>query len=105
DVIDGSLAAAGVAPEHLVLEITEGVLMDDVDFFLEALTALRSLGVGLAVDDFGTGYSSLSYLKRFAVDSLKIDRTFVDGLGRDPHDSAIVTAVVAMARALQLSVV
>jgi diguanylate cyclase (GGDEF)-like protein len=105
DDIKGVLAATGVSPSRLVLEITEGALMDDVDFFLETLAALRSIGVRLAIDDFGTGYSSLSYLKRFALDSLKIDRSFVDGLGADPHDSAIVAAILALARALDLSVV
>jgi diguanylate cyclase (GGDEF)-like protein/PAS domain S-box-containing protein len=105
DAIKDVLAAARVTPSSLVLEITEGALMEDVEFFLETLAALRAIGVRLAIDDFGTGYSSLSYLKRFAVDSLKIDRTFVDGLGSDPHDSAIVAAILAMARALDLSVV
>jgi EAL domain-containing protein (putative c-di-GMP-specific phosphodiesterase class I) len=105
DAINDVLAAARVPPSSLVLEITEGALMDDVEFFLETLAALRSIGVRLAIDDFGTGYSSLSYLKRFAVDSLKIDRSFIDGLGSDPHDSAIVDAILALARALDLAVV
>ena len=105
DAIKGVLGNAGVAASRLVLEITEGALMEDVGFFLETLAALRSIGVCLAIDDFGTGYSSLSYLKRFALDSLKIDRSFVDGLGDDPHDSAIVAAILALARALDLSVV
>ena len=62
------------------------------------------MGVGLSIDDFGTGYSSLSYLKRFPVDAVKVDRAFVDGLGTDPHDSALVAAIVAMAAALDLEV-
>jgi diguanylate cyclase (GGDEF)-like protein/PAS domain S-box-containing protein len=92
-------------PQDLCLELTESVLMDDVVYFGTTLASLKSLGVDLAVDDFGTGYSSLSYLKRFPVDAVKIDRTFVDGLGTDPHDSALVAAILAMADALDLDVV
>jgi diguanylate cyclase (GGDEF)-like protein/PAS domain S-box-containing protein len=87
---------------QLTLEITETVLMEDVDFSIERLHGLKDLGVRLAVDDFGTGYSSLSYLKQLPVDTLKVDRSFVDGLGTDPHDSSIVAAVVALAEALDL---
>jgi len=93
-----------VRPSDLCLEMTESVLMDDVDYFGGTLARLKALGVRLAIDDFGTGYSSLSYLKRFPVDAVKVDRAFVDGLGTDPHDSAIVAAIVAMADALGLEV-
>ena len=72
---------------------------------VEAMQSLRDLGVRLSIDDFGTGYSSLGYLKRFPVDSVKVDRSFVDGLGTDGEDSAIVAAVVSLGHALGLSVV
>jgi diguanylate cyclase len=79
--------------------------MEEVEATADTLYALKRLGVHLAVDDFGTGYSSLSYLKRFPVDLLKIDRSFIDGLGTDPEDGAIVLAIVSLARALRLNVV
>jgi diguanylate cyclase (GGDEF)-like protein len=99
------LEASQLPPESLWLEITESVLMDEAECTVETLRELRDLGVHLAIDDFGTGYSSLSYLKRFPVDVLKIDRSFVDGLGEDSEDQAIVTAVIGMAHALGLRVV
>ncbi|MBW3616072.1 MAG: EAL domain-containing protein, partial [Actinobacteria bacterium] len=100
-----TLAMSGVDPSLICLEITESVLMDDAEASVRDLRALKALGVRLAVDDFGTGYSSLSYLKRFPVDFLKVDRSFVEGLGRDPEDTAIVSAIVKLARALGLAVV
>jgi EAL domain-containing protein (putative c-di-GMP-specific phosphodiesterase class I) len=78
--------------------------MEDVDYFGRTLAGLKAIGVDLSIDDFGTGYSSLSYLKLFPVDCVKVDRVFVDGLGTDPHDTALVAAVVAMASALDLQV-
>jgi EAL domain-containing protein (putative c-di-GMP-specific phosphodiesterase class I) len=78
--------------------------MKDVDYFERTLRSLKALGVRLAIDDFGTGYSSLSYLKRFPFDAVKVDREFVDGLGTDPHDTALVEAIIAMAGALDLEV-
>src|SRR6185437_11029875 len=75
------IEAAGIAPDQLVLEVTETAVMSDADGALSVLRALKDIGVRLAIDDFGTGYSSLVYLKRFPVDELKIDRSFIDGLG------------------------
>jgi diguanylate cyclase (GGDEF)-like protein len=88
----------------LKLEITESVIMQDAEATILALCQLKRLGTRLAIDDFGTGYSSLSYLKRFPVDTLKVDRSFVKGLGHDSMDSAIVRSVVALAKALDLDV-
>jgi diguanylate cyclase (GGDEF)-like protein len=105
DTVRATLARHLVPPEALVLEITESLVVAEDDATRDTFTALRSLGVRIAVDDFGTGYASLAALKRFPADILKIDRAFVDGLGRDAADSAIVAAVVALARALGLSVV
>jgi diguanylate cyclase (GGDEF)-like protein/PAS domain S-box-containing protein len=98
------LARTGAPPDHVYLELTESVFMEDVEFFAAMLGRLKDLGVHLAIDDFGTGYSSLSYLKRFPLDAVKVDRTFVDGLGDDPYDTALVAAIVAMATALDLEV-
>ena len=97
------LGDTAVDPNNLILEITESVLMYDPVETLRVLRDLKQLGLRLSVDDFGTGYSSLAYLKRFPVDALKIDRTFVDGLGTDPDDSAIVAAVLALASSLGLT--
>ncbi|MBW3556838.1 MAG: EAL domain-containing protein [Actinobacteria bacterium] len=100
-----AMEEAALGPGSLSLEITESVLMDEVLAMPETLAALKDLGVSLSIDDFGTGYSSLSYLRRFPVDALKVDRSFVRGLGIDVEDSAIVTAIVTLAHALGLSVV
>ncbi|HEX8648478.1 MAG TPA: EAL domain-containing protein [Thermoleophilaceae bacterium] len=99
------LDETGLDPARLGLEITENVLISEADSPWNTLDSLKRLGVKLMLDDFGTGYSSLSYLKRFPVDTLKIDRTFVDGLGREAEDSAIVEAVIGMAKTLELGVV
>jgi EAL domain-containing protein (putative c-di-GMP-specific phosphodiesterase class I) len=104
DDVSAALGARGTDPSTLVLEITESVLMHDSDS-LSTLNAIHDLGVALHVDDFGTGYSSLAYLKTLPVDVLKIDRAFVDGLGTDADDHAIVTAIIALARALSLGLV
>ncbi len=103
--VAGVLRATGVRPDSVWLELTESALMSDAEATIASLLALRALGVRLAVDDFGTGYSSMSYLKRFPIDSLKIDKTFVDGLGRDPEDTAICAAIVSLAHALEMGAV
>jgi diguanylate cyclase (GGDEF)-like protein len=100
DSVAETLRDSGVDPSMLVLEITETALMGNPEAALEILTQLKALGVKLAIDDFGTGYSSLVYLKRFPVDMLKVDRSFIGGLGQDPEDSAIVASVVGLARAV-----
>jgi diguanylate cyclase (GGDEF)-like protein/PAS domain S-box-containing protein len=95
---------AGVDPTTLCLEVAESALLDDLDTMTEALRALKDVGVQLAIDDFGTGGSSLTYLRRFPFDQLKIDRMFVEGLGRSAADDAIVAATIDMAHALDMVV-
>ena len=105
DTVAEALERHGLPGDALWLEITEGAMIDDSVSTIAAMTALRSFGVRLTVDDFGTGYSSLSYLKRFPVSMVKIDRSFVAGLGRHESDSSIVAAIVAMTSALDLDIV
>jgi len=100
-----ALAAHGLASKWLVLELTESAVMNDSDRAAVTLQTLRKLGVGLALDDFGTGYSSLAHLKRFPFDSVKIDRSFVTDVTRNPNDAAIAGAIIAMAHGLKLKVV
>jgi len=104
-VVQSALAQTGMDPAQLCLEITESIVMRDVASAVETLRSLKALGVKLSVDDFGTGYSSLAYLRRFPLDELKVDKSFIDGLGTDPDATAIVAAVVATAHALGLTVV
>nr|WP_315249180.1 EAL domain-containing protein [uncultured Duganella sp.] len=103
--VEAVLADTGLPPQLLELEITESTLMENAQDTLAALHRLRGLGVRLSIDDFGTGYSSLSYLKRFPVDIIKIDRSFVQDLPRDADDAAIVSAIIALAHSLRLEVV
>jgi predicted signal transduction protein with EAL and GGDEF domain len=103
--VRAALEASRLDPELLTLEITESVLMADVAETTAMLGRLRRLGVRLAIDDFGTGYSSLSYLRAFPVDTLKIDRSFVAGLGHGRRESAVVDSIVALARTLRLGTV
>jgi EAL domain-containing protein (putative c-di-GMP-specific phosphodiesterase class I) len=105
DMLTKVLAGTSLEPDALTLEITESVLMEDTTSAIESLVGLKALGVRLAIDDFGVGYSSLNYLKRFPIDLLKVDRSFVSGLGADDDDTAIVAGILAMARGLRLGVV
>jgi len=99
-----ALEESGIAPNQLEVEITESSAMQNADNSVRTLRELKRLGVHIAMDDFGTGYSSLSYLKRFPIDSLKLDRSFVRDLPADVDDSAIASAVLAMAKSLSLTV-
>ena len=99
------LEDTGLAPHCLELELTESQLLDNVEYIIATFEQLHALGVKLAIDDFGTGYSSLSYLKRFAVDYVKIDKTFIHGVGRCSEDEAITLAIIDMAHSLALKVV
>ena len=103
--VSEAISAAGIPPQALELEITESILLENSEATLNTLNALKSLGVSLAIDDFGTGYSSLSYLKRFPIDRVKIDQSFVRDLASDTDDLAIVRAIIALARAMRLSVI
>jgi diguanylate cyclase (GGDEF)-like protein/PAS domain S-box-containing protein len=103
--IDENLSSSGLEPVHLRLEVTESALVEESATAIASLEALSELGVGLVLDDFGTGYSSLAYLNRFPFDGLKIDRSFVDVLGVERERTAIVEAIVGMARALSLDVI
>ncbi len=105
DDVLGAARDAGIDPKWLELEITESVLLQDEASTLAALNTLKRAGIALSVDDFGTGYSSLSYLKRFPIDTLKIDRSFVKDLHTDSDDAAICAAILAMAQQLGLNVV
>ncbi len=100
DEVFQALHSCGLEPALLELEITEGIAMDNSELTLDVLERLHKLGVSLAIDDFGIGYSSLNYLKRFQIDKLKIDQSFVRDLGKDPEDEAIVTAIIGMAQGL-----
>lgn len=98
--INDTLRAQKIDPALLILEITETALMHDPDAALKSLIALKNLGVSLSIDDFGTGYSSLTYLKKFPIDELKIDRSFITGLGTDTGDTAIVASCISLAHAV-----
>jgi EAL domain-containing protein (putative c-di-GMP-specific phosphodiesterase class I) len=100
-----ALGEAGLEPGYLELELTESAVMQNVEEAIETLQELKAIGLRLAMDDFGTGYSSLSYLKRFPIDSLKIDQSFVRNITTDPDDAAIAVTVIAMAHTLKLRVV
>jgi EAL domain-containing protein (putative c-di-GMP-specific phosphodiesterase class I) len=100
-----AIAHAGVDAGRIVLELTESVMLDRPELALERFTALKQLGVTLAIDDFGTGYSALSYLQRFPIDVLKIDKSFVDGLGHGGRQGSLARTIVALGRALAMRTV
>jgi EAL domain-containing protein (putative c-di-GMP-specific phosphodiesterase class I) len=99
------LEQSGVSPEHIVFEITEGLLLDDRPDILQIINRLGDVGIQVALDDFGTGYSAMAYLKKFPIDYLKIDRSFVRDLESDPNDRAIAEAIVVMAHKLGLKTI
>jgi EAL domain-containing protein (putative c-di-GMP-specific phosphodiesterase class I) len=103
--VAAALADSGLAPGLLTIEITETAAMDDAEVTSATLAALRRVGVAVSIDDFGTGYSSLAYLRRFPVDNLKIDRSFINGLDDERGDNAIVAAIIELAHALGIRVV
>jgi EAL domain-containing protein (putative c-di-GMP-specific phosphodiesterase class I) len=100
-----ALSASGLAASLLELELTESTLIQNVEDVLASVRQLKQLGIKLAIDDFGTGYSSLSYLKRFDIDKLKIDQSFVRDLATDPDDAAIVRAIIQMAHSLNVQTI
>jgi diguanylate cyclase (GGDEF)-like protein/PAS domain S-box-containing protein len=104
-LVEETLQATGLKPEYLELELTEGSLLKDIERTKLVLQKLKGLGVKIAIDDFGVGFSSLSYLKNFAVDTLKIDRSFISGLLAGSRDEAIVRAIISLAQSLQLRVI
>jgi len=103
--VEEILKDTNLDPNWLELEITESSIMKDPEKAIEKLLELKMMGIKVAIDDFGTGYSSLNYLKRFPIDTLKIDRSFVSDLCKDPHDTAIVRAIITLGHALDLTVV
>ena len=105
DMVIDSMRREGDSPDALELEVTETLLMKDVDASIRKLSVLRGVGVHVTMDDFGTGYSSLSYLARLPINSVKIDRSFISGMAVGPQDMAIVTTIIALARSLNLRVV
>ena len=105
EVVKSALMSSGLSAENLELEVTEGFMLQNVEQGVKQLKALRDLGVSLAIDDFGTGYSSLSYLKSLPIQKLKIDQSFVHDIPNDPDDMAISEAIIALGKALDLTVI
>lgn len=105
ETVSNALKLSGLPAEMLELELTESILLQDVDVAIKTLHSLKTMGVQLSIDDFGTGYSSLSYLKRLAVNKLKVDQSFVRDMAEDPDSAAIVRAIIQLGHTLQLSVI
>ena len=104
-IIGNVLSETGLPPEYLELEITESMVMQNVDSVISILTKLKKMGVRISIDDFGTGYSSFAYLKKFPIDTLKIDKVFVDDIVRNEGEAKIIKAMISMAHSLKLDVV
>ncbi len=104
-IVKNALESSGLNPKLLELELTESILINDVENILKTVQILKGLGIQLSIDDFGTGYSSLAYLKRFAVDKLKIDQSFVRDILKDQEDAAIVRTIIQMAKSLNLKTI
>ncbi|MHB8811166.1 MAG: putative bifunctional diguanylate cyclase/phosphodiesterase, partial [Desulfobulbaceae bacterium] len=104
-MVGAILEETGLAPEYLEMELTESVIMHDVEATIATFIQLKKMGVKLAIDDFGTGYSSLAYLKLFPIDFLKIDRSFVFNIANEPSDAAIAASVILLAHSMNLKVV
>jgi EAL domain-containing protein (putative c-di-GMP-specific phosphodiesterase class I) len=105
NIIKRALDDSGLPASLLEVELTESAVMDDVDQNITRLNQIRDMGVAISIDDFGTGYSSLSYLKKFPINTLKIDRSFIVTIDSDPDDAAIVEAIIALASTLKLTVI
>ncbi len=105
DMVTRLLADCGFSPALLTLEVTESAFMQDIEFTSSVLTALKGIGCSVSIDDFGTGYSSLAYLKRFPVDNLKIDISFIREMVKDPDSASIVVAIINMAHTLNLKTI
>lgn len=102
ETVISALKDSGLDPQFLELELTESILIGDTENVLQTVQRLKMLGIKLSLDDFGTGYSSLSYLKRFAVDKVKIDQSFIRDMDKNPSDAAIVRAIIQMSKSLGL---
>ncbi|MEI7843187.1 MAG: EAL domain-containing protein, partial [Gallionellaceae bacterium] len=105
ETVVNALKLSGLPAEYLELELTESILLQDVDAAISTLHSMKEMGVKLSIDDFGTGYSSLSYLKHLAVDKLKIDQSFVHDLTADADSAAIVQAIIQLGQTLKLTVI
>ena len=105
DTVTRVIESTGIDPPALELEITESMIMENVNEVMGLLHDLHRLGILLAIDDFGTGYSSLAYLKRFPVDKLKIDRSFIRDIAHDPDDAAITRAIIMLGESLNLDII
>jgi EAL domain-containing protein (putative c-di-GMP-specific phosphodiesterase class I) len=105
DIVADALAVSGLPPQSLVLEITESLMMQDAELAITRLHELKKLGIRLAIDDFGTGYSSLSYLRKFPVDILKIDKSFVDGVSRHGKEQELAQSIIELGQTLKLEIV